>query len=157
MEKVYQQKVSPQGGLLSPLLSNIVLKRIGPMGSESMGIIPSHKNLIKQEKVNCLQKNVPTLKEGYLVRYADDFKILCRDWKTAQKWYHAVKLYLKERLKLDISPEKSKIINLRKHESAFLGFTIRANRKGKKRVAHTVVKAEKSRKLKRSKETILEN
>ncbi|QFF99310.1 hypothetical protein PB01_17035 [Psychrobacillus glaciei] len=73
---------------------------------------------------------------------------MCRDWKTAEKWYHAVKLYLKERLKLDISPEKSKIINLRKHESAFLGFTIRANRKGKKRVAHTFVKAEKMQKIK---------
>ena len=56
--------------------------------------------------------------------------------------------FLKERLKLDISPEKSKIINLRKHESAFLGFTIRANRKGKKRVAHTFVRAEKIQKIK---------
>ena len=82
------------------------------------------------------------------MRYADDFKIICRDWKTAERWYHAVKLYLKERLKLDISPEKSKIINLRKHESEFLGFTIRANRKGKKRVAHTYVKAEKMQKIK---------
>ncbi|MCZ8533367.1 hypothetical protein [Psychrobacillus psychrodurans] len=32
------------------------------------------------------------LKEGYIVRYADDFKIICPDWKSAQKWYHAVKL-----------------------------------------------------------------
>ena len=66
------------------------------------------------------------LKEGFIVRYADDFKILCRDWKTAQKWYNAVKLYLKERLKLDVSPEKSKVINLRKNESEFLGFVIKA-------------------------------
>ncbi|MNO52054.1 reverse transcriptase [compost metagenome] len=70
------------------------------------------------------------LKEGCIVRYADDFKILCRDWETAQKWYHAVKSYLQERLKLDISPEKSQILNLRKRCSEFLGFTIKAAKKG---------------------------
>ena len=75
-------------------------------------------------------------------------KVLCRDWRTAQKWYHAVKLYLKDRLKLDISPEKSQIVNLRKRESEFLGFTIRANIKGKKRVAHTGIKANKKQKIK---------
>lgn len=66
-------------------------------------------------------KKRTNLKEGYLVRYADDFKILCKDGKTAEKWYHAVRLYLKDRLKLDISPEKSQIVNLRKRESEFLG------------------------------------
>lgn len=66
-------------------------------------------------------KRRSSLKEGYIVRYADDFKILCRDWRTAQKWYHAVRLYLKDRLKLNISPEKSQIVNLRKRESEFLG------------------------------------
>lgn len=87
------------------------------------------------------------LKEGYIIRYADDFKILCRDWKTAQKWYHAVRLYLKERLKLDISPEKSKVINLRKNESEFLGFTIKAEVKGKdgKRVAYTRLSTDKKK------------
>jgi hypothetical protein len=55
---------------------------------------------------------------------------------------------LKERLKLDISPEKSQIVNLRKRESEFLGFTIRANRKGNKRVAHTGIKAKNKRKIK---------
>ncbi|MNF82436.1 reverse transcriptase [compost metagenome] len=88
------------------------------------------------------------LKEGYIVRYADDFNILCRDAKTAVKWYHAVRKYLKERLKLDISPEKSQIVNLRKRESSFLGFTIRAVRKGKKRVAQTGISLAKKRQIK---------
>ncbi len=57
-------------------------------------------------------------------------------------------LYLKDRLKLEISPEKSQIVNLRKRESEFLGFTIRANKKGNKRVAHTGIKANKKRKIK---------
>ncbi|MGB2873629.1 group II intron reverse transcriptase/maturase [Psychrobacillus psychrotolerans] len=140
-------KGSPQGGLLSPLLSNIVLDELDQWVANQWELFPILKNL-KTRESQLVEKKRTHLKEGYIVRYADDFKIICRDWKTAQKWYHAVKLYLKERLKLDISPEKSKIINLRKNESAFLGFTIRANRKGKKRVAHTFVKAEKMQKIK---------
>jgi group II intron reverse transcriptase/maturase len=138
---------SPQGGLLSPLLSNIVLNELDQWVANQWELFPLHKNF-KTREGQLLAKKRTHLKEGYIVRYADDFKIICRDWKTAEKWYHAVKLYLKERLKLDISPEKSKIINLRRNESAFLGFTIRANRKGKKRVAHTFVKAEKMQKIK---------
>jgi RNA-directed DNA polymerase len=140
-------KGSPQGGLLSPLISNIALNELDQWVANQWELFPLHKTF-KTREGELLAKKRTHLKEGYLVRYADDFKILCRDWKTAEKWYHAVKLFLKERLKLDISPEKSKIINLRKHESAFLGFTIRANRKGKKRVAHTFVRAEKIQKIK---------
>ena len=140
-------KGSPQGGLLSPLLSNIVLNELDQWVANQWELFPLHKSF-KTREGQLLAKKRTHLKEGYIVRYADDFKILCRDWKTAKKWYYAVKLFLKERLKLDISPEKSKIINLRKHKSAFLGFTIRANRKRKKRVAHTFVKAEKMQKIK---------
>ncbi|HSO57453.1 MAG TPA: group II intron reverse transcriptase/maturase [Paenisporosarcina sp.] len=140
-------KGSPQGGLISPLLSNIVLNEMDQWVANQWELFPLHKAL-KTREGQLLAKKRTHLKEGYIVRYADDFKIICRDWKTAEKWYHAVKLFLKERLKLDISPEKSKIINLRKNESSFLGFTIRANRKRKKRVAHTFVKAEKMQKIK---------
>ncbi|MCQ6277606.1 hypothetical protein JMM81_22400 [Bacillus sp. V3B] len=57
-------------------------------------------------------------------------------------------MYLKERLKLDISPEKSQIVNLRKRKSEFLGFTIWATKKRAKRVAHTGIKPLKWVKLK---------
>ncbi|MBE1556138.1 reverse transcriptase domain-containing protein [Sporosarcina limicola] len=133
--------------MLSPLLSNIVLNDLDQWVANQWELFPLTSPIKSQPgKRNAKMKT--NLKEGYIVRYADDFKILCRDWKTAEKWYHAVKLYLKERLKLDISPEKTKIINLRKRKSAFLGFTIRANRKRKTRVAHTFVKAEKMQKIK---------
>ena len=140
-------KGSPQGGLLSPLLSNVVLNDLDQWVAKQWEFFPMKKPY-KSREGELQGKKRTNLKEGYLVRYADDFKILCRDWKTAQKWYHAVKSYLKDRLKLDISPEKSQIINLRKRKSEFLGFTIRANRKSNKRVAHTSIKENKIRKIK---------
>lgn len=62
------------------------------------------------------------LKEMYIVRYADDFKIMCRDYKSAIKTYYAVTKWLKDRLGLEISEENSKITNLRKTYCEFLGF-----------------------------------
>lgn len=126
---------TPQGGILSPLLSNIVLNDIDHWVAGQWENFSTKHKYTFTNKYKPLKKT--NLKEGYIVRYADDFKILCRDWKSAQKWYHAVRLYLKDRLKLEISPEKSKIINLRKRESEFLGFAIKAEIKGEKRVAYT--------------------
>jgi group II intron reverse transcriptase/maturase len=137
----------PQGGLLSTLLSNIVLNDLDQWVADQWEFFPLSKNF-KSRVGETLAKKRTNLKEGYLVRYADDFKILCRDGKIAQKWYHAVRRYLKERLRLDISPEKSQIVNLRKRESEFLGFTIKANAKRNKRVAHTGIKKKKQEKLK---------
>lgn len=141
-------KGTPQGGLLSPLLSHIVLndldQGVSGQGENFKTTVYPYKN--NGHRLGALKRT--QLKEGYLVRYCDDFKILCRDGKTAQKGYHAVRYYLKDRLKRNISPEKSQIINLRKRESEFLGFTIRANKKRKKRVAHTGIKTEKKQKMK---------
>ncbi|CDQ20189.1 group II intron reverse transcriptase/maturase [Halobacillus karajensis] len=141
------EKGSPQGGILSPLLSNVVLNELDQWVADQWEVFPLSKSYSSDDARRRARKQT-NLKQGYLVRYADDFKILCRDGKTAQRWYHAVRQYLKERLKLDISPEKSQIVNLRKRESEFLGFTIRANKKGKKRVAHTGVVSSKSEKIK---------
>ncbi|WP_010529043.1 group II intron reverse transcriptase/maturase [Lentibacillus jeotgali] len=137
----------PQGGLLSTLLANIVLNDLDQWVAGQWETFPLTNPYSSDDSARHAKKRT-NLKEGYLVRYADDFKILCKDGKTAQKWYHAVRLYLKDRLKLDISPEKSQIVNLRKRESEFLGFTIRANKKRKKRVARTGIKPDKKRKIK---------
>lgn len=140
-------KGTPQGGILSPLLSNVVLNDLDKWIAGQWERFESKtKYKQSQHKYYFLKKS--NLKEGYIVRYADDFKILCRDWKTALRWYHAVKLYLKDRLKLDISPEKSKVVNLRKKESEFLGFTLKAEIKGHKRVAYTRLNAKKKKQYK---------
>lgn len=141
-------KGTPQGGILSPLLSNIVLNDIDKwIAGQWEDFESKHNYYDKSNKYKSLKKS--NLKEGYIVRYADDFKIFCRDWRTAQKWYHAVRLYLEDRLKLNISTEKSQIVNLRKRASEFLGFTIRAAKKGNKRVAHSALSAKKKKQLKK--------
>lgn len=66
----------------------------------------------------------------YLVRYADDFKIFTNSYDNARKIKIAVEKWLKERLGLEISEEKSKITNLRKNGTDFLGIRFRAVQKG---------------------------
>lgn len=85
------------------------------------------------------------LKQMFIVRYADDFKIFTKDHKQAIKIYHAVKGFLENQLKLDISNEKSDITNLRKRSSEFLGFELRAVRKKNKFVANTHVSRKRKR------------
>ncbi len=96
------------------------------------------------------------LKEMYIVRYADDFKIFCRKRSDANKTFIAVNQWLKDRLSLDISEEKSKVVNLKKHYSEFLGFKLKAVRKGGKFVvrSHMSDKALK-RETERLKEQII--
>ena len=76
------------------------------------------------------------LKECFIVRYADDFKVLCRTRSQAIRMNYAIKDFLKTRLHLETSEEKSKVINLKKNSSEFLGFSIKAVRKGKTRFGY---------------------
>lgn len=55
----------------------------------------------------------------------------------------------KDRLKLDISNEKSKIVNLRKCKSEFLGFAICVKQKGKKWVCNSRISNKKRIRLKK--------
>ncbi|MCM3454774.1 group II intron reverse transcriptase/maturase [Heyndrickxia oleronia] len=132
----------PQGGILSPLLSNIVLNDLDHwIAGQWENFEAKHEFAQQSSKFRALKES--NLKEGYIVRYADDFKIICRDYKTAIKWFYAVKEYLLKRLGLEISSEKSKIINLRKRSSEFLGFELRAKKKKDKRVAVSRVRKKK--------------
>jgi len=135
---------TPQGGILSPLLSNIVLNELDWWIASQWEIMPTRVNreYIKTDKdgnetVDRSQKwtmlrEKSRLKEIYIVRYADDFKIFCRDYSTAKKIYSAVIDWLKERLHLEVSVEKSGITNLKENYMVFLGLKIRALNKGQK-------------------------
>lgn len=136
---------TPQGGVLSPLLSNIVLNELDWWISSQWENMPTKKlyrisinksgSECKSDVYRSLRRT--SLKEMYIVRYADDFKIFCRNRSDADKVFQAVKQWLKERLKLQISEEKSKVVNLRKHYSEFLGFRLKAVKKGKKYVVRS--------------------
>ncbi len=85
---------SPQGGPLSPLLSNILLD-----------------NLDKELERRGLR----------FVRYADDFQIFVRSERSAQRVFESVQRYLTQRLKLVVNEQKSSVRAARGCE--YLGFT----------------------------------
>ena len=136
----FPEKGTPQGGIISPLLSNIVLNELDWWIVSQWEEMPTQKDYIRRvyangtpDKTNTIRAlRTTNLKECYVVRYADDFKIFCKKRPDAVKLFEATKQWLLERLGLEISPEKSKIVNLKRHYSEFLGFKLKVRTKGKK-------------------------
>lgn len=120
-------KGTPQGGIISPLLSNIVLNELDWWLSSQWESFETNKTYSHRNKYQFMRKT--GLKEFFFVRYADDFKIFCKDYITAQKIFVATRNWLKERLSLDINQEKSKITNLRKNYSEYLGIKLKVEKK----------------------------
>lgn len=137
----FPEKGTPQGGIISPLLSNIVLNELDWWIVSQWEEMPTKRNYVHRiyangtpDKSNTIRalRCYTNLKECYVVRYADDFKIFCKKRSDAVKLFAATKQWLWERLELEISPEKSKIVNLKRHYSEFLGFKLKVREKGKK-------------------------
>ena len=78
---------TPQGGVISPLLSNIYLHFLDAVWQRRCADV------------------------GTLVRYADDFVVLCRTAKDVEEAERRVRLIF-ERLKLTLHPEKTRRVNL---------------------------------------------
>ncbi|MFI3177913.1 MAG: group II intron reverse transcriptase/maturase [Eubacteriales bacterium] len=125
-------KGTPQGGVISPLLSLIVLNELDWWVSNQWETYQP-KRFTNTKSFYSYARKYTNLKDGFIVRYADDFKIMCRTYDEAQRWYHATEDFLKTRLKLEISPEKSKVVNMKKNSSTYLGFKIKVVPKGKTR------------------------
>ena len=157
-------KGTPQGGIISPLLANIVLNELDWWIDSQWKENPVGAKYTRyREDVNADDRGhgyramrSTRLKEMYIVRYADDFRIFCPNADSAARTMTAVTQWLKERLRLDVSPEKTKVVNLAKHYSEFLGIKMRlTEKKGKLVVQSRVgdkavqrIKAEAKQKIK---------
>ena len=144
-EKIIPTKGTPQGGILSPLLANIVLNELDWWIASQWEQMPTKTKFktrsnaqgteIKRNAYRALRRS--RLKEVHAVRYADDFKIFCPTHEEAVRVYKATEMWLKDRLGLEISPEKSKVVNLKRQYSEFLGFKLKVRKKGRKYVVRS--------------------
>ena len=96
------EKGTPQGGNLSPLLSNIMLNELD-------------KELEKREL--------------RFVRYADDCIILVKSEKAANRVLQSITKFIEKKLGLKVNAEKSKVT--RPTQTKYLGFSFWKDKKGK--------------------------
>src|SRR6185312_6479136 len=93
---------TPQGSPISPLLANVVLHRLDQAFQH------------------------PASRAGMLVRYADDFVVVCRTAVQAHEAQRLARTVLTE-AGLQLSPEKTRIVELTSSREGFdfLGFHLR--------------------------------
>jgi group II intron reverse transcriptase/maturase len=143
-----QTKGLPQGGVLSTVLANVVLNELDWwIHSQWEGMKTEYEYENHSSKIRSIKKS--NLKEIYIIRYCDDFKILCRTAEDAQKTFVAVRKWLKERLGLEINTDKSKVVNMRKNHSEFLGFKIKIKPKKKGLVMKSHISDKSKKRIKR--------
>lgn len=96
---------TPQGGVISPLLANIYLNVLDRIWEDRCGEL------------------------GKLVRYADDFVVLCRRESQATEALRRITV-LMERMGLELHPEKTRMVNISRGLEGFefLGWTVRKRR-----------------------------
>lgn len=158
---LYPKKGTPQGGIISPLLANIVLNELdhwiennwenNPVVYKYQSKKRNNGSTNKGNGYKAMRKT--KLKEMYIVRYADDFRIFCRTKTEAELTKIAITQKLQERLKLEISEEKTKVVNIKKKYSEFLGFKIRVHGKGQKQVVQSHIS---DKQLKQKRQALIE-
>lgn len=115
---------TPQGGIISPLLANVYLNNFDWMIAEEYELhsarFATGKDAIKRVK----RRHEPC----FLIRYADDWIILCKTRDRANRLIKMIDKYFKHVLKIELSMEKTKITDLNTERATFLGFDIFAEK-----------------------------
>lgn len=138
----YPQKGTPQGGIISPLLANIVLNELDhwvesqwqehPLTRKYAVMVNRNGSENKGAGYHAMKKT--GLKEVFIVRYADDFRIFCRTKNAAERTKIAIEQWLAQRLHLEVSAEKTRVVNVKRRYSEFLGFKLKVHQKANRQV-----------------------
>lgn len=119
---------SPQGSILSPLLSNVYLNDFDWYIGRSY-MEPHRQCKHKCNDTRRLKWSGITPKYNY--RFADDWVILTSTQAEALRLKRQLTKYFRHRMKLDLSQEKTYVTDLRTDGIHFLGFVVKAERKRK--------------------------
>lgn len=119
---------SPQGSILSPLLSNVYLNDFDWYVGRSY-MEPHRQCRHKCNDTRRLKWSGITPKYNY--RFADDWVILTSTQTEAQRLKRGLTKYFHSRMKLELSQEKTYVTDLRTDGIHFLGFVVKAERKRK--------------------------
>jgi RNA-directed DNA polymerase len=105
---------TPQGGIISPLLANIYLNEFDKYMERYTSLPIGEKGKRRQQRIGNFTFS----------RYADDFVVLCNGGKdNAEKMREELYQFLKSKLRLELSKEKTKITHINEGFN-FLGFRI---------------------------------
>lgn len=119
---------TPQGGILSPLLSNVYLNDFDwYVGRTYME--PHRQCKHKCNDTRRLKWAGVTPK--YNFRFADDWVILTSTQREALRLKRELTKYFRYKMKLELSQEKTHVTDLREEGIHFLGFVVKAERKRK--------------------------
>lgn len=113
---------TPQGGIISPLLSNVYLTALD---ERYRRWVPNPRDKTRERAQQRLQSDYWRGRPGfYVVRYADDFVILVQGTQQdAEQERLTLAQFLKEELRMELSMEKTKITDVRDGFD-FLGYRV---------------------------------
>ena len=132
-----------QSGIIAHLLSNIALNELDQWIDGQWQDNPVvYKYKVKVRKSGTIDRTVgyktmkrsTKLKQMFIVRYGDEFRIFCSNKDEAIRTQTAVTKWIADRLKLKVLPEETKLINTKNKYMEFLGLKIKLHKKGSKYV-----------------------